>query len=136
MKPGCRIHWFVATAALAWGAIAWAAESGDGKADGDKVAEARDAEILAAVKKASVLKNGKATYTQLCQNCHADEKAKGDSPSNLFDTKWYHGGRPSEIEKTVQNGVLEKGMPPWGPVLPPEDVTAVVAFILSQQKSS
>lgn len=136
MKPGCRIHFLVTAAALAWGAVAWAVESGGDKVDDAKAAEARDAEILAAAKKASVLKNGKATYVSLCQNCHADEKAKGDSPSNLFDAKWYHGGRPSEIEKTVQTGVLEKGMPPWGPVLPPEDVTAVVAFILSQQKSS
>jgi cytochrome c oxidase cbb3-type subunit 3 len=136
MKPGCRIHFFVTATLLVWGAVAWAAESTDPKADEAKAADVRDAEILTAAKKASILKSGKATYAQLCQNCHADEKAKGDSPSNLFDTKWYHGSRPSEIDKTVQNGVLEKGMPPWGPVLPPEDVTAVVAFILSQQKSS
>lgn len=136
MKPGCRIQFLVTAAVLAWSAVAWAADSKDDQAADAKTAEARDAEILAAAKKNSVLKSGKATYAQLCQNCHADEKAKGDSPSNLFDTKWYHGSRPSEIEKTVQIGVLEKGMPPWGPVLPPEDVTAVVAFILSQQKSS
>ncbi len=147
MKPGCRIHIFVTLTLLAWGAVAWAAETEskpveapkaeDAKpAEDPKASEARDAELTALAKKASVIKSGKGTYVALCQSCHADEKAKGDSPSNLFDTKWYHGGRPSEIEKTIQTGFLEKGMPPWGPVLPPEDVEAVTAFILSQQKSS
>ncbi len=94
----------------------------------------RDAELIAASKNPATVKSGKATYTALCLACHGAETAKGDSPSNLFDPKWYHGGRPSEIERTVLVGFLEKNMPPWGEVLPPEDTTAVVAFILSQQK--
>lgn len=94
----------------------------------------RDAALFAAAKDAATVKAGKETYTALCLACHGAEQAKGDSPSNLFDTKWYHGSRPSEIERTVLTGFLEKNMPPWGEVLPPEDTTAVVAFILSQQK--
>jgi hypothetical protein len=31
--------------------------------------------------------------------------------------------------------VFEKNMPGWGAVLPPEDTTAVTAYLLSQQKS-
>jgi cytochrome c oxidase cbb3-type subunit 3 len=129
-----RLSLFPSVAALALGLLSgFSARAAD---EAKAASEARDAELLAAAKKNSVIKSGKATYVALCQSCHADEKAKGDSPSNLFDTKWYHGGRPSEIEKTIQQGVLDKGMPPWGPVLPPEDVTAVTAFILSLQKSS
>jgi cytochrome c oxidase cbb3-type subunit 3 len=132
MKNGFRIQYLVTLAALGvWGGVAWGGEEAE-----SKVSEARDAELLAAAKKASVIKAGKATYLGLCQSCHADPKAKGDSPSNLFDTKWYHGSRPSEIERTIQQGVLDKGMPPWGPVLPPEDVADVTAYILSMQKSS
>ena len=107
-------------------------------ASGDEKAEAaakRDAELLAAAKKVSIVKSGKATYVALCQACHADAKAKGDSPSNLFDEKWYHGGRPHEIEHTILQGVLEKNMPVWGAVLPPEDTTAVTAYLLSLQKT-
>ncbi len=103
------------------------------KSDQEKSAR-RDAELIAAAKDPAVVKSGKATYTALCLACHGAETAQGDSPSNLFDPKWYHGGRPSEIERTVLVGFLEKNMPPWGEVLPPEDTTAVVAFILSQQK--
>lgn len=127
---------FAASAALVM-ALGGALLAGEGdKKEGSKAADERDAEILAAGKKASVLKSGKATYVSLCQTCHADPKATGDSPSNLFDAKWYHGGRPSEIEHTIQTGVIDKGMPPWGPVLAPEDVEAVTAYILSLQKSS
>jgi cytochrome c oxidase cbb3-type subunit 3 len=34
--------------------------------------------------------------------------------------------------KTVSDGVLVKGMPPWGPVLGPKKTAEVVAFILSK----
>jgi cytochrome c oxidase cbb3-type subunit 3 len=94
----------------------------------------RDAEILAGAKDPAVLKSGKETYTGLCLACHGAATVKGDSPSNLFDGKWFHGSRPSEIERTIQKGVVEKGMPAWGEVLPSEDTAALVAYILSQQK--
>lgn len=122
-----------AGAALALGAAGLLFAHGD---EGKEAAAKRDAELLAAAKDPAQLKAGKAAYTSFCQACHADEKAKGDSPSNLFDAKWYHGGRPSEIERTVLQGILEKGMPGWGAVLPPEDTTAVTAYLLSFQKPS
>lgn len=118
---------------LAFMVLAACARGESPKTDADKAAR-RDAELIAASKDAATVKAGKATYAALCIACHGAETAKGDSPSNLFDTKWYHGSRPSEIERTVLTGFLEKNMPPWGEVLPPEDTTAVVAFILSQQK--
>ena len=95
----------------------------------------RDAELVAKAKDPTVLKQGKAVYLGLCQGCHGNEQAKGDSPSNLFDAKWYHGGRPSEIEHTILKGVIEKNMPGWGEVLSAEDTTAVTAYLISQQKA-
>jgi cytochrome c oxidase cbb3-type subunit III len=100
----------------------------------DDAAAKRDAELLAAAKDSAIVKSGKATYNSTCMACHGDEKVKGDAPTNLFDTKWYHGGRPNEIEHTIQKGVIDKGMIAWGEALPPEDVTAVTAYILSRQK--
>ena len=94
----------------------------------------RDAELFAASKDAAIVKSGKETYTALCLACHGAANVKNDAPSNLFDDKWVHGGRPSEIERTLMKGVIEKGMVAWGEVLPPEDTTALVAYILSQQK--
>ena len=117
--------------AVSIGGLLFATESDDAKA-----AAQRDTELLAAAKNPAVVKSGKSTYVGLCQSCHADAKAKGDSPSNLFDAKWYHGARPHEIERTIQQGILDKGMPPWAAVLPPEDTAAVTAYLLSAQKPS
>lgn len=93
----------------------------------------RDAELLASARKPEVVGVGKEIYGGLCKACHGEESVQGDSPSNLFDSKWHHGGKPSEIEAIVAKGLLEKGMPAWGEVLPAEDVTAVVAYLLSIQ---
>lgn len=93
----------------------------------------RDAELAAAAKNGELTRTGKEIYAGLCKACHGEETVQGDSPSNLFDTKWYHGEKPTEIEAIVQRGILEKGMPGWGEVLPVEDVTAVVAYLLSVQ---
>jgi cytochrome c oxidase cbb3-type subunit 3 len=100
-------------------------------ADAPDPMSARDTELVAKSKDPAVVKEGKATYTSLCLTCHGAEQAKGDAPSNLFDSKWYHGGRPSEIERTILKGVVDKGMPGWGEVLPAEDTTAVTAYLLS-----
>jgi mono/diheme cytochrome c family protein len=100
----------------------------------DNVADKRDAELLAARDNPAVVKRGKKIYRDLCQACHGDEKVTGDAVSNLFDAKWYHGSRPGEIEQSTLNGFLEKGMPAWKDALPPEDTTAVTAYLLSFQK--
>lgn len=94
----------------------------------------RDAELAAAAQDAAVIKVGKETYLGLCKSCHGEESATGDSASNLFDGKWHHGKKPAEIEAVVLQGVIDKGMPGWGEVLPPEDTFAVTAYLLSAQK--
>lgn len=94
----------------------------------------RDAELAAAARDAAVVRVGRETYQGLCKSCHGEENAPGDSPSNLFDGKWFHGAQPAEIEAVVLKGVMEKGMPGWGEVLPPEDTLAVTAYLLSAQK--
>ena len=95
----------------------------------------RDAELVAASKDAALVKQGRESYASFCKSCHGEEKGQSsNAPSNLFDPKWYHGEKPSEIEHTMLKGVAEKGMPGWGEVLPTEDTTALIAYLLSFQK--
>jgi len=80
---------------------------------------------------------GKATVNANCVACHlASLRGKGENPTaigpDLTDTKWIHGGRPTEIYETVTKGVLVKGMPTWGPVLGPKKITEAVAYLLSK----
>ena len=83
---------------------------------------------MAMTKDASVLALGKQTYTQNCAACHRAD-AGGQIGPNLTDDYWLHGGALEEMHTTVADGVLEKGMPPWGKVLKPAQLDAVVAYV-------
>ena len=93
----------------------------------------RDDELLALAKDPAQVRIGKRLYAGTCLACHGDENNGIDAPSNLFDTKWYHGGLPSLIERNIAEGILEKGMPAWKEALAPEDVAALTAYLLNRQ---
>lgn len=74
---------------------------------------------------------GQAVYQTNCSACHGANLEGGIGP-NLKDEVWIHGGQPEQVLKTVTEGVAAKGMPTWGPILGPEKVRQVSAYILSQ----
>ncbi len=82
---------------------------------------------------ASVAK-GKQNYEMFCLACHGAEDTTIDSPSNLFDSKWYHGSGRSGIENTIKSGISEKGMPGWEAMIPSEDISALVDYLISFQQ--
>lgn len=73
---------------------------------------------------------GKAVYQANCVGCHGPELKGGVGP-DLTDATWIHGGTLADINKTVTVGVPEKGMLTWGPILGPEKVSQVSAFVHS-----
>ena len=77
-----------------------------------------------------VVDAGKKIYTTNCLPCHGADLTGGIGP-NLVDAEWVHGAELSDITKVVMDGVLEKGMPAWGPVLGPEKVGQVAAYVQS-----
>jgi cytochrome c oxidase cbb3-type subunit 3 len=82
----------------------------------------------------AVVDAGKKTYITNCAACHGAH-LEGGIGFNLADAEWIHGGQPTAIYKTIVNGVTEKGMPNWGPILGPSRIADVVAFLVSQNKS-
>ena len=87
-------------------------------------------QLTALTKDAAVVASGKEIYAQNCSACHRLD-AGGQIGPNLTDDYWLHGGAIDQIRKTVSEGVLEKGMPPWNKVLKPAQLDAVVAYILT-----
>ena len=81
----------------------------------------------------AVVESGKATFLANCASCHLPTLT-GQIGPNLVDEFWIHGGHPLEVVKTINTGVLEKGMPTWGPILGQHKITEVAAFILSHHK--
>lgn len=91
-----------------------------------------DEQVLAEAIASSAQKTkGHEVYVVRCQSCHAD-KGQGLIGPNLTDKFWINGdGQAKSIAKVIHDGVAEKGMPAWGPVLKAEEVYAVTAFVVS-----
>ena len=75
-----------------------------------------------------VLAEGKAVYDVNCVGCHGPDMKGGIGP-DLTDAEWVHGGTMDEITATVTDGVPEKGMLAWGPILGPDKVRKVSAYV-------
>ena len=98
-----------------------------------------DASLWKMSQNATFVAAGKAVFDANCVACHLPSlRGKSESPvaigPDLTDTKWIHGGRPTEIYDLIMKGVLTKGMPTWGPVLGAKKVSEVAAYILSKHK--
>ena len=87
-----------------------------------------DAALLALAGDPARVAAGKTTFVTTCAPCHREDGGGSIGP-NLTDDYWLHGGRPSQLLKTVTEGVADKGMPAWGAVLKPDQVAAVVAYV-------
>lgn len=89
------------------------------------------AALLAALKNPQEISKGQGVYVGKCAACHGD-KGQGLIGPNLTDDHWIQGsGSPQDVMKAVTDGVPEKGMPPWGPMLTAEELRGVVAYIRS-----
>ncbi len=74
---------------------------------------------------------GRAVFQQNCTGCHGKNLEGGIGP-NLTDDTWIHGGAPEQVVKTITEGVPAKGMLTWGPILGPDKINDVAAFVLHE----
>ena len=74
---------------------------------------------------------GRAIFQTNCTGCHGKNLEGGIGP-NLKDETWIHGGSPEQVVKTITEGVPAKGMLTWGPILGPEKINDVAAFVLHE----
>jgi len=91
-------------------------------------ANVTDDTLLKLSKDDKVLAQAKTIFTQTCAACHGND-GEGKIGPNLTDGAWLHGSKPTEIYKTISTGVAAKGMPAWEPVLGPEKVRWLAAYI-------
>lgn len=93
--------------------------------------EVSDESLAKLAKDPAMVEDGKATFLLRCQPCHAD-RGQGNIGPNLTDDYWIHGsGSLTDIYKVVNEGVPDKGMPPWGMQLSPVELRQVAAFVAS-----
>lgn len=82
---------------------------------------------------------GRQTFNSNCVACHLQSlRGKSENPvaigPDLTDQIWIHGGHPTDLYRTVTEGVPAKGMPTWGPVLGAKRITEAVAYVLSHHQ--
>jgi len=89
-------------------------------------------QLLAIAKNHEQVEEGHEVFKAYCVACHGADGGGIIGP-NLADTYWIHGSTITDIYRTVTNGVLEKGMPPWGKSLKPDQLNQVVAYVTTLQ---
>lgn len=89
-----------------------------------------DESSLSYTKDATHIERGKNIFISNCASCHKENGAGGVGP-NLTDDYWLHGGGIKNIYSTIKNGVPEKGMISWGPVLKPEEIRDAAFYVMS-----
>lgn len=97
-------------------------------------AESIDVNSLVFKADPALIGKGKSIFDGNCNSCHRNDGGGGIGP-NLTDAYWLHGGDIKEIFATIQDGVLEKGMPAWGKTMSPQEVRDVTFFVMSLQGS-
>lgn len=83
----------------------------------------------------NTLEDGEEVYEAYCQNCHG-ENLGGGIGVNLTDAEWIHGGTPSDVIRTITEGVPEKGMLTWGPILSEDQIRNVASYVLSRNAAA
>ena len=77
------------------------------------------------------IEEGEKIYQANCAACHGPALGGGIGPS-LLDSTWIHGGTPEAIVRTITEGVPAKGMLTWGPILGPQKIGRVAAYVISR----
>ena len=83
----------------------------------------------------AIIASGQAIFKTTCAPCHG-EHAQGNVGPNLTDDYWLHGGKISDLFKTIKYGVLAKGMPTWEKQLSPKQISDVANYIESLHGSN
>jgi cytochrome c oxidase cbb3-type subunit III len=81
----------------------------------------------------AALAAGKEQFDAVCVACHGPA-GEGLIGPNLTDKYWIHGkGDLEHILNSFRVGYPDKGMPPWGNVIPADKQAALAAYVISLQ---
>lgn len=81
----------------------------------------------------ATLEKGRLTFAGKCAACHGPQ-GQGLVGPNMTDEYWIHGkGTEADMYKVVVDGVPEKGMISWKPLMSDEEIRAVVVYMKTLQ---
>ena len=94
----------------------------------EKFAALKGMDVAAMSKDPTALSLGHAVFLNNCAGCHGADARGAIGFPNLTDNDWLYGGEPDTIVQTITNG-RHGQMPPFGAVLTPDQLNALVAFV-------
>lgn len=83
---------------------------------------------IALLTDAKDISEGEKTFKMNCASCHG-QVGEGVIGPNLGDKFWKHGGDFKSIVHTITEGVPEKGMISWKPILGTQKIVQVASYI-------
>jgi cytochrome c oxidase cbb3-type subunit III len=89
-----------------------------------------DEKLIAMSLDSGLVASGKTAFGTSCAACHGAGAEGGIGP-NLIDGEWIHGGLPTQILQSIQEGIPARGMPGWRSMLGETRSAEVAAFIIS-----
>lgn len=99
-------------------------------AEANPVFQADEVSLAAYVEDLAQAEAGAALFATNCAACHGAQ-GQGVIGPNLADPYWIHDASNVGIFNVITEGVLDKGMTPWGNILTPEERAQLVAFVRS-----
>lgn len=113
-----------------WGGTSgWSSTQGQDQAPKRKTAVTVQADLATLARDEKHVTAGVQIFAVHCATCHG-ESAEGKIGPSLTDADWKYGGKPEEIVTSISTG-RPGGMPAWGNVLKPEELTDVAAYVYS-----
>jgi cytochrome c oxidase cbb3-type subunit 3 len=79
---------------------------------------------------AGSLNRGREIFVKQCAVCHG-QLGEGLIGPNFTDDYFLHGAEFADSIRTIEEGVLEKGMISWKTQLSPDEVRAVASFVFT-----
>ena len=90
--------------------------------------EIRESTFLDLMKDEAMMAGAAQVFQTKCTQCHGARGEGGIGP-NLTDDFWLHGGKLTDIYRTVTEGVPAKGMLAWKNQLGPAQILSVASFV-------
>jgi mono/diheme cytochrome c family protein len=81
------------------------------------------------------LASGESIFLTNCATCHGKQGEGGIGP-NMTDDYYLHGGRMTDIVKTITNGVPAKGMIAWRGILNEKQIKEVGSYLITLRGTS
>jgi len=112
----------------------WAGITGDVAVQQETLAAAEaDIDVAAIQADPAAMAIGKKQFLEKCFPCHGTN-GEGTIGPNLTDQYWIHSkGNLDGILVSIRQGFPEKGMPPWGTLIPAEEHVPLAAYVLTLQ---